>query len=143
MLYMYMAAAPTGAGANFEGLPLLFVAVLFASAVWQLDGLSRYAPVRGDPVAAGPGGAGPCAKGPDTPYRSVPPPGEAPRPLEPVDTPGPWLAPRLEMGCHIVMCITMGYVSWRARTIKASVASRTERGRPRPGSCRSASRVGD
>ena len=60
MVYMYLAAvpasaatgsvmsmtAPTGAAANFVGLPLLFVALLFASAVWQLDGLSRYAPVR-------------------------------------------------------------------------------------------------
>ena len=98
MLYMYLAAVPgrpdrgrpwsmtgpTGAGANFVGLPLLFVVILFASAVWQLDGLSRFAPSRPNLVAAG----------------VVSDTGSATTAL----------APRLEMGCHIAMCITMGYM---------------------------------
>ncbi len=124
MVYMYLAAVPagtgagsamtmtgpTGAAANFVGLPLLFVAILFASAVWQLDGLSRYAPVRVDLVGALEGGAGPSANGPRASHSTGVPLGEAPRPLEPDNAPGQRLAPRLEMGCHIVMCVTMGYV---------------------------------
>ena len=63
MLYMYLAAVPgrvgaggamamtgpTGAGANFVGLPLLFVVILCASAVWQVDALSRSTPSRSHP----------------------------------------------------------------------------------------------
>jgi len=124
MLYMYLAAVPAGAAAghamsmtgpkgaaaNFVGLPLLFVAILFASAVWQLDGLSRYAPVRGDLVGAVATGGESRAERPGSSDGSGPPVGEAPRPLEAAPAPGQWLAPRLEMGCHIVMCITMGYM---------------------------------
>jgi len=124
MVYMYLAAVPagtaagsalsmtgpTGAAANFVGLPLLFVAILFASAVWQLDGLSRYAPVRGHLVGAVATGGVPRAERHGSPDASGPPVGEAPRPLAAASAPGQWLAPRLEMGCHIVMCITMGYM---------------------------------
>ena len=124
MLYMYLAAVPagaatgtamamtgpTGAAANFVGLPLVFVAILFGSAVWQLDGLSRYAPVRGEPVGAMTADAGAAAGGQGASLGSGAWLGEAPRPMESVHTPRQWLAPRLEMGCHIVMCITMGYM---------------------------------
>ncbi len=106
MLYMYLAAVPgrvgaggamamtgpTGAGANFVGLPLLFVVILCASAVWQVDALSRSTPSRRTLVAAGVASEG----GGD---------GTAPPGLETTA-----LAPRLEMGCHIAMCITMGYM---------------------------------
>jgi hypothetical protein len=124
MVYMYLGAVPasaatgsamsmtgpTGAAANFVGLPLLFVAILFASAVWQLDGLSRYAPVRGAMVGALATGTVPAPPGPRPPDPADPSLGEAPRPLESDPAPGQGLAPRLEMGCHIVMCITMGYM---------------------------------
>jgi hypothetical protein len=123
MIYMYLAAVPaqaqtgavmsmtgpTGAGANFVGLPLLFVLTLFASAVWQLDGLSRYAPARRDLVGvdagtvAGSGARGSWENAPE--YR-----GDGPRPSETGSESPASLAPRLEMGCHIVMCITMGYM---------------------------------
>ncbi len=124
MTYMYLAAVatpatarvgmsmtgPTGTTANFVGLPLLFVMTLFASAVWQLDGLSRYAPSHRTLVGAGilgdPGPDG--ARGSWETARAVR--GEAPRPLESAAGASPSLAPRLEMGCHIAMCITMGYM---------------------------------
>ena len=100
---------PTGTAANFVGLPLLFVVILFASAVWQLDGLSRFAPGRD----AGRRGHGP--RRPSTGARgSWEIAGDGPdEPEQPSDRGAarrPSLAPRLEMGCHIVMCITMGYM---------------------------------
>ncbi len=123
MLYMYMAAVPahhvtgtamvmtgpTGTGANFVGLPLVFVVVLFASAIWQLDGLSRFTPTEPDLVSVG---------SPARPAGAVG--GHAPASSSsglPVDRASaraagqqPSLAPRLEMGCHIAMCVTMGYM---------------------------------
>ena len=123
MLYMYLAAvpasgragtavmaAPTGAAANFVGLPLLFVAILFASAIWQLDGLSRYAATGPDLVGVaslGPQGGPARAQSPPTTSS----PGFPVAPASPAGSvPEPSLAPRLEMGCHIAMCITMGYM---------------------------------
>jgi hypothetical protein len=123
MIYMYLAAVPaqaqtgavmsmtgpTGAGANFVGLPLLFVLTLFASAVWQLDGLSRYAPARRDLVGVDAGTvAGSGARGSWENAREYR--GDGPRPSETGSESPASLAPRLEMGCHIVMCITMGYM---------------------------------
>ena len=124
MLYMYFAAkpvtvaggsgmnmtVPTGATANFGGLPLLFIVVVFVSAVWQLDGLSRYAPsdnallrvgAISDTGAGGARGSWEPAELPRLDVTSPPDAGSAP---------GPSQAPRLEMGCHIAMCITMGYM---------------------------------
>ena len=102
MTYMYVAAlptragsgvasmsAPTAAGADFVAVPLVFVVVLLVSAVWQLDALSRYAPSSRVLVAAGSdGAAGSVGTGSSS----------------------PWLAPRLEMGCHIATCVVMAYV---------------------------------
>ena len=127
MLYMYLAAAattgsgmsmtaPTGAGANFVGLPLLFVATLFASAVWQLDGLSRYAPSRRNLVGTAATTDTGISTGPRGSWEhSGKSQGETsqcqePGSPEPGSCPQPSLAPRLEMGCHIAMCITMGYM---------------------------------
>ena len=107
MLYMYLAAVPgrvetggamsmtgpTGAGANFVGLPLVFVVILCASAVWQVDASSRSPPSRRTLVAAG--------VGPESGAEGTAPPGPDAATA---------LAPRLEMGCHIAMCITMGYM---------------------------------
>ena len=88
--------APTGTGADFVALPLVFVVVLLASAVWQLDALSKYAAVSQALVHAGAGGDTTTPVGDDAPD------GEP--------TSAPWLAPRLEMGCHIATCIAMAYV---------------------------------
>jgi hypothetical protein len=121
MLYMYLApgattagssamAAPTGTVANFVGLPLLFVLILLASAVWQLDGLSRYAPPLPRLVGAGlslDGGSGGTPGSSEITDNSQ---DAAPRPSSPSGETLPSLAPRLEMGCHIAMCITMGYM---------------------------------
>ncbi len=127
MLYMYLAAlpaatgsgmsmtAPTGTAANFVGLPLLFVGTLLASAVWQLDGLSRYAPSRSSLVAA-PAAMDTSSAGPRGSWehsgksQGENSRGEEPDSPEPGSCAQPSLAPRLEMGCHIAMCITMGYM---------------------------------
>lgn len=114
MLYMYWVGAPT-AGSNMSmasratsagdpGLTLLLVAILFGSAVWQLDAISRFAPRQLSLVGASSGaataGAGPYIADDDGASDD----GVADY------APQRWLAPRLEIGCHICMCITMGYM---------------------------------
>ncbi|HXW32063.1 MAG TPA: DUF5134 domain-containing protein [Acidimicrobiales bacterium] len=97
MLYMYFAASPArvvaGGGmamganpatADYLFLPLIFVVVLTGSAVWHIDALSRFS----TPALASVGGGTTVAGG-----------GEV-----------PWLAPRLEMGCHIAMCVAMAFM---------------------------------
>ncbi len=103
MLYMYFAAGPAtvpGAPdmamgpapgtADVVALPLVFILILAVSAVWHVDALNRFSPVR---VAAASGGRA-------TRVVTV--------------TGGPseaaWLAPRLEMACHIAMCVTMAFM---------------------------------
>jgi hypothetical protein len=123
MLYMYAIATrpqgaskdtgmamngATGSTANFVGVPLVFLLVLLASGVWELDGIERFSPSRvpGGLALVGPRDSGWPAAGPLGPDPSFPN----------ADTPGkrhparPWLAPRLEAGCHIVMCVAMGYM---------------------------------
>jgi len=109
MLYMYWLGAPqagsymsmsSGAGsAGDPGLTLLLVGILFASAAWQLDAVSRFSrqpralvSVSNAAATAGPGHA-------------MADEGEIPDDVSPR-----WLAPRLEIGCHIAMCLTMGYM---------------------------------
>jgi hypothetical protein len=97
MLYMYFAAAPRAVGgsamaagaapgtADFVALPLFFVAMLAISAVWHVDALSRFS----RPAFAMAGG---ISVAPEDPVAA------------------PWLAPRLEMGCHIAMCVAMAFM---------------------------------
>lgn len=101
MLYMYLAAFPTasrsgsgmamgaarGTTVDFVLLPLVFVGVLLSSAIWELDGIGRFAPA----VGVTPGGGGQ-------------------RPLDGTEENDRWLAPRLEAASHIAMCITMSYM---------------------------------
>jgi hypothetical protein len=99
MIYMYLAAAGgsggigrvgmsmtsgTGSPAELAVLPLLFTMLLLGSAAWQLDGFS------GSGAAVGVRSAG--------------------VPAVALSSSRPWLAPRLETGCHIAMCLTMGYM---------------------------------
>jgi hypothetical protein len=125
MLYMYLAAGSTGPGVGggmaMEGahgsasevgaIPFLFVVVLFTSGVWELDGIERFAPRARLAALAGTGGGG-SATGPDRPAGARPV-GTGPPP-EPAaggrGTDDRWLAPRLEAGCHIAMCVTMGFM---------------------------------
>jgi Domain of unknown function (DUF5134) len=126
MVYMYLAAGPsatrsgrsmamgsaTGTTTDFVGIPLLFILVLFASGIWELDGIERFAPDRSDQhqrvmvstVSALPRGseAEPSSGADDNPR----PPSSSQQPT----VAGPWLAPRLEAGCHIAMCVTMGFM---------------------------------
>jgi hypothetical protein len=107
MLYMYFAAAGTLRGpattktemamgpapgtAAFVALPLFFVVVLCASAIWHVDALGRYAPRTVAAAVAVPVGAGPSVAGPTR-------------------GPAPVMAPRLESACHIAMCVAMAFM---------------------------------
>jgi hypothetical protein len=83
---MAMSGPPTSAGD--PGLTLLIIAILLASAVWQLDSISRFSPASQLALSAV-GGAAPLPAGTDN---------------------RPWLAPRGEVACHIAMCVSMGYM---------------------------------
>jgi hypothetical protein len=124
MLYMYLAAptggatsaggmsmgGATGATANFVGLPLFFLVVLCVSAVWHIDSLSL--PFSNEPTLVSAIGANELTRGGE---RSIPQ-GQTmlAQRLSPSVGPDlsdrPFLAPRLEMACHIAMCVTMGYM---------------------------------
>ena len=105
MLYMYLAGvsittahatgmvmAPVAGTADFVALPILFIVVLAASAVAHLDALSRFSPARMTAAAAAGGTTnGGLASGGGRENRR-------------------WLAPRLEMGCHIAMCVAMAFM---------------------------------
>jgi hypothetical protein len=101
MLYMYWLGMPITAATNSStsmsgppagvgdpSLTLFLIAVLLASAVWQLDSISRFSP-RSLALSAVGGDASHHTGAGDDP---------------------PWLAPRLEISCHIAMCLTMGYM---------------------------------
>jgi hypothetical protein len=105
MLYMYLAGVPASADravgmamgpaagtADFVALPLFFVVVLTASAVWHIDALSRFTPTRVALVAS--------TSWPTSAPSTLPGAEEEPR----------WLAPRLEMGCHIAVCVAMAFM---------------------------------
>ena len=127
MLYMYSAAVPapagtsgagmamgaaTGTTADFVLLPLGFLLVLLASGVWELDGIQRFSSGRR------PRDGSEVARAALPPSLVVPEAGAmdgrgtAVRALRrATDRSGTrWLAPRLEAICHIVMCITMGFM---------------------------------
>jgi hypothetical protein len=105
MLYMYLAAgtsittahatgmvmAPAAGTADIVALPLLFIVVLAASAVAHIDALGRFSPVRLALASTG-------ARATDGPATSTSG-GEL-----------QWLSPRLEMGCHIAMCVAMAFM---------------------------------
>ena len=112
MLYMYLAApsprpgfgggmamgAATGSTADFVGLPLLFLSVLLVSGVWELDGIGRFTPRPAAMALTAAGAPGAGRTGP--PGTSDTARDDGPR----------WLAPRLEAGCHIAMCVTMAFM---------------------------------
>lgn len=89
-------AGMMSAGRGSPALTLAFVLVLLVSAVWQLNGVERPSSVHASPV--GPGAFAVTAAG-----RSMDA-GISARPAR------PWLAPRLEVGCHIAMCLAMAYM---------------------------------
>jgi hypothetical protein len=108
MLYMYLAAsspaasgsgqlamaAPTGTEADFVALPLLFIVLLAALAMWQIDGLNRYRAHAALPVGAG----GSLEAAP------VSEPSAQPAPL------AQWLAPRSESVCLVAMSVAMSFL---------------------------------
>jgi hypothetical protein len=109
MLYMYWLGALTAGNgmsmssravsAGDPALTLLLVTVLLASAVWQFDTISRFAPQPPTLVSVSGGVATAAASG------LAGEGGAAPE-----QRLNPWLAPRLEIGCHVAMCLTMAYV---------------------------------
>jgi hypothetical protein len=130
MLYMYLAATPvaattgaggmsmggaTGATANFVGLPLFFLIVLAASAVWHLDTLSSSSLKESRLIAAGGlevmgGGRRAMASGRTLLAEPMSTPANARTIVESDLDDRPFMAPRLEMACHVAMCVTMGYM---------------------------------
>ena len=99
---MAMGAA-TGATANFVLVPLLFIAVLFVSAIWEVDRIGHLslADATHDQAARSP--------------RGRPPPDNLGELWLPAITASarrglPSIAPRLEGTAHIAMCVTMGYM---------------------------------
>lgn len=103
MLYMYwlgmpispatggstamMAGPPVGVGD--PGLTFLLIVLLLVSAVSELNGIGRFATLS-LAVAGTSSGSEVTAMG--------------------TDDAAPWLAPRLEVWCHISMCVTMAYM---------------------------------
>ena len=123
MLWMYIAPAnPMGTAGDFLALPVVFLVVLIASGIWELDGIGRFsrAPsTDGQPAlavaVAGPptvSGATKGALSDSFPHsesqesRSSAEGNEA----SPVISSGQWLAPRLQAASHVAMCITMCYM---------------------------------
>ena len=113
MLYMYLAAAsstasgsgqmamtaPTGTASDFVALPLLFIALLAAFAVYQIDGLNRFRATSALPVGArafGARGAVAAASASDLSTQGVPLAG--------------WLAPRSESACLVAMSVAMSFL---------------------------------
>lgn len=103
MLYMYlggvsittahatgMVMAPPAGTADLVALPLFFIVVLAATAVADVDALGRFSPVRVAAVAGGVTTGGLASAGGGEDRR--------------------WLAPRLEMGCHIAVCVAMAFM---------------------------------
>lgn len=110
MLYMYWLGMPltmhgsmemgAATGAGDPAITLFLLLTLLGSVAWQLNGIERYRPATQIAlVAAGVGG--PSAGVELAGSRAVGSSGGADR---------PWLAPRLEVGCHIAMCIAMAYM---------------------------------
>jgi hypothetical protein len=124
MLYMFVEASPAAAGSagsgamsamgaggtsNLTELTLVLVLILFASAVWHADALTRFTTTRYALVGSGasvPTAMQATSTAVDDRSSDAGPRGEAP----PSPDQAAWLAPRLEMACHIALCITMGYM---------------------------------
>ncbi len=112
MLYMYWLGMPMSSsghmgmsmsGAPSEGDPLLtlfLAAVLLASAIRQLDAIGRFSSSRTMALSAAGAGAV-SSNGASVPHGGGPVTGTAQEAL---------LAPRLEVACHIAMCVTMAYM---------------------------------
>lgn len=129
MLYMYLAPSTgvlgtTGGGMNmgggvtastadFVGLPLLFLVVLLASGVWELDRADRFRrarPVLPEPVpalafAVARTSAEVSGAGASTDLSFARTTAASTRPHDDA-----WMAPGLMAASHVAMCIAMGYM---------------------------------
>jgi hypothetical protein len=90
---MSMTRPPGGAGD--PSLTLLIIVVLFASAIWRLDSISRLSSPPQLALSTVGGGGGGAGGG---------------REVHPGANVRPWLAPRLDDSNHVAMCLAMGYV---------------------------------
>jgi len=126
MLYMYLAASPgratlggsmamgaaSGTTADFALLPAVFVVLLLVSAIWQLDAIGRFSLVmaRDADSSSVTGDAMPPDPRTGLQTRPTSTVEVRARPSENPAVGSPWLAPRLEATCHIVMAVTMAYM---------------------------------
>lgn len=117
MVYMDLVAGSTpdrsgggmamGSGAGAPALTLLFMVVLLASAVWQLNGIDRLVAVPpAVPVPPAVALAASALAAPATGASTTVHAG----PARPSTAERPWLAPRLEVACHVAMCLAMAYM---------------------------------
>jgi hypothetical protein len=119
MVYMYAAMASPASGSAMTAMgtgvaqgpavvTLALILVLFGSAVWQLDTIDRFSPAQ---LRLSSGTLGAAGAGWNLPRSSA----------DEIDTDQPvpklgaaatrqMLTPRLEVLCHVVMCVTMGYM---------------------------------
>lgn len=126
MVYMYAIGTPTGSSGQstamvmsaghiqrgYVSLSLLFIVVLFASAVWQLDSVARFSPARlslayatSSATPAIPTASAAAMASTASDNRAA-----AGSVATAVRTSSGLLAPRLEIACHVAMCIAMGYM---------------------------------
>jgi hypothetical protein len=98
------ASGPTGGNPT---VALALIVVLLVSAVWQLDSVGHFAqhPVvlGGRPEVAS---RGRSARAEPDPVRRV----GTGTVVTAAGDERPWLAPRLEIGCHVATCVTMAYM---------------------------------
>jgi Domain of unknown function (DUF5134) len=120
MVYMYAIGTPTGSSGQstamvmsaghvqrgYVSLSLLFIVVLFASAVWQLDSVARFSPARLS-LAYATTPAVPTVSMASTTSEGRAEQGSV---ATAVRAPSGLIAPRLEIACHVAMCIAMGYM---------------------------------
>lgn len=96
-----------GAAVGVPVLTLVFMVVLLASAVWQIDGVGRLMPSP-QPAVAAPATPSPGLSGATSAIAVVP--RAAAAGADGGGAARPWLAPRLEVACHVAMCLAMAYM---------------------------------
>jgi len=117
MLYMFFASGPsgamaaaTGSTADFVGLPLLFLVVLIASGIWEIDRAGRL--WRSKSASVSPAVSEYTLISPDAGAQASAPLARASVAVmgQTGTAPEDLLAPGVMAAAHVAMCIAMGYM---------------------------------